>query len=408
MAAAEAVLGRIDDDYSSPQSEHTPASDAALVMWLDFLAATSKGDGVYEVFDWWKLKPDADHLVAASPELQRLADLAATGAVDLDDRLLAISRGNAVLAAALPLVPYGGSTTKNQGGTLAALCVKHRHLLYASKKKELLEECLRATDVTGGSPIDIELSRIAGSELEERASRCECDVDATWSVFGQAFRAVQSLLKKKERITTSVFRMRSERLFRVKLTGEHAIDQGGPFREILSTFVAELESSLLPLLIPTPNATAGTGNHRDCFLLHPRACDAQRNSKSDLHRQMLIFLGQLMGYSLRNSEFISLSLAPLVWKRIVGEPLTFADLQAIDDSVASSLLVLKHIDTDPETFDSIFVDLRFEFLSSDGTSQRFFSDSRVVRSKLIILVDQIFFFFFFFFFFGKFRFFFFN
>jgi len=163
--------------------------------------------------------------------------------------------------------------------------------------------------------------------------------------------------------------MRSERLFRVKLTGEHAIDQGGPFREILSTFVAELESSLLPLLLPTPNATTATGNHRDCFLLNPRACDAARNARCDLHRRMLVFLGQLMGYSLRNSEFMSLSLAPLIWKRIVGEPLTFADLQAVDESVASSLLVLKQIDVDPDTFENeIFPDLRFEFLSCDGVT----------------------------------------
>uniref|UniRef100_A0A7S3JQH8 Uncharacterized protein n=1 Tax=Aureoumbra lagunensis TaxID=44058 RepID=A0A7S3JQH8_9STRA len=376
-SAAEAVLKRIEAGYEKKLSAHSQASDAALVAWLDSVS-TSRGASTYDCFEWSKIKPEPDQLMAQSAELRSVAELAANGELDLDVRLLEISRLNSVLTSALPLVPYGEARMTAHTSTLAGLFVKHRHLLYAGKKKALLEECLRATDVHGGKPVDIELSRIGGSELEERASRDECDADATWSVFGQAYRAVCALMvtgssstttsgnKSPQRtINSSVFRMRSERLFRVKLKGEHAIDQGGPFREILSTLVAELESRLLPLLIPTPNNTSDAGQHRECFLLNPRACDVLRNPRHDLHRRMLVFLGQLMGYCLRNSEFMSLSLAPPVWKRLVGEQLTFDDLRSVDEAVASSLVTLKEIETAAE-FEAIFVDLRFEFLSSDG------------------------------------------
>ena len=43
------------------------------------------------------------------------------------------------------------------------------------------------------------------------------------------------------------------RAFRVNFSGEGSDDYGGPYREVFSHVCEELESDLLPLLIPIPN-----------------------------------------------------------------------------------------------------------------------------------------------------------
>lgn len=42
------------------------------------------------------------------------------------------------------------------------------------------------------------------------------------------------------------------------------------------------------------------------------------------------FLGKLMGLALRTANHLNLDLPSMVWKQILGVPVTFEDLDAID------------------------------------------------------------------------------
>jgi len=53
--------------------------------------------------------------------------------------------------------------------------------------------------------------------------------------------------------------------------GEAAIDVGGPYREAISQICTELQSSALPLLIPSPNQKNDSGQFREKWVLNPSA-----------------------------------------------------------------------------------------------------------------------------------------
>ena len=55
----------------------------------------------------------------------------------------------------------------------------------------------------------------------------------------------------------------------VKLIGEGADDAGGVFDDTITEMCVELTTGAVPLLVPTPNAVADSGCHRDRFLLNP-------------------------------------------------------------------------------------------------------------------------------------------
>jgi len=130
----------------------------------------------------------------------------------------------------------------------------------------------------------------------------------------------------------SRFRKRGK-LFTAIFVGEHSQDAGGPYRQTFSTMAQELETPSLPLLLPTPNGIGKIGRTRERWLLHPRAADA-----SATQRDMLGFVGKLMGFALRNEEFLPLSLAPLTWKALVGEtPLSLDDLAGVDQALVASM-----------------------------------------------------------------------
>ena len=58
------------------------------------------------------------------------------------------------------------------------------------------------------------------------------------------------------------------RVFRANFKGEHSIDAGGPYRELMENISRELCSSVLPVLAPTENQRHEHGNMRECFVLN--------------------------------------------------------------------------------------------------------------------------------------------
>jgi hypothetical protein len=111
------------------------------------------------------------------------------------------------------------------------------------------------------------------------------------------------------------------RTFKVDFVGENAADNGGPYRELFNEVVSELESDALDLLLPAPNrALGGSLPNQDKWVVNP-ACKKFDNFK---------WLGKLLGIALRCDVTLALNLPDTVWKRLVGRPVTFADVRAVD------------------------------------------------------------------------------
>jgi HECT-domain (ubiquitin-transferase) len=96
-------------------------------------------------------------------------------------------------------------------------------------------------------------------------------------------------------------------------------------------------------LIPTPNAKMNTGVNREMYVPNPKAT-------SSAETQMFEFLGKLFGIAIRNKENLNLSIASVVWKRIVGEEADASDLAAIDQNSVSYITLIR----DAKESDAIF------------------------------------------------------
>lgn len=366
----EKLLSDIDTQHADDTLLFaSPAGDAAIVEWLDRRSTTQTDEHLRKgnwSAAWISIKPTDDQLIAAPPAL-RLMNSQATSH-DVEARLAVIDRINRALERILPLMPWGLKMP------LAAAAARHRRLVYAAKKKALLDECVHATishDSANSNLANLELVR---QEIADRIERRECDEEGKWSTFGRAFRVLTESKK------LSYFR-KTGRLFRVQLRGEHALDDGGPYREMLSTFASELQSKTLPLLIQTPNAVADTGENRDRYIVRPGA------AANPTHRSMLEFFGRLMGFSLRNCEFLALSLAPVVWKILVDEPLDEVyDLASIDKYTTDALNVISSCTK--EEFDRSFTGLCFTYPSADNSEPNFLELVPDGANKEVMYADR--------------------
>ncbi|KAL1007751.1 hypothetical protein UPYG_G00091160 [Umbra pygmaea] len=135
------------------------------------------------------------------------------------------------------------------------------------------------------------------------------------------------------------------RAWKVKLVGEGADDAGGVFDDTITEMCQELETGVVGLLIPAPNASAEVGYNRDRFLLSPSACLEE-------HLLQFKFLGILMGVAIRTKKPLDLHLAPLVWKQLCCIPLTLDDLEEVDLLYVQTLNSILHIEDSGITEDN--------------------------------------------------------
>ncbi|XP_035991713.1 probable E3 ubiquitin-protein ligase HERC1 isoform X3 [Fundulus heteroclitus] len=135
------------------------------------------------------------------------------------------------------------------------------------------------------------------------------------------------------------------RAWKVKLVGEGADDAGGVFDDTITEMCQELETGVVDLLIPSPNASAEVGYNRDRFLFNPSAC-------LDEHMIQFKFLGILMGVAIRTKKPLDLHLAPLVWKQLCCIPLQLEDLEEVDLLYVQTLKSILHIEDSGITEDS--------------------------------------------------------
>ncbi|XP_018567016.1 probable E3 ubiquitin-protein ligase HERC1 [Anoplophora glabripennis] len=126
------------------------------------------------------------------------------------------------------------------------------------------------------------------------------------------------------------------RAWKVKLLGEGADDAGGVFDDTITEMCQEITTGVVPLLIPTPNAINDEGYNRDKYLLNPQLLSTQ-------NLNWFKFLGILFGVAIRTRKPLALSIAPLIWKLIVGEPVSIEDLEDTDCMYIQSLRSIRDI-----------------------------------------------------------------
>ncbi|KAG5885881.1 hypothetical protein JTB14_019144 [Gonioctena quinquepunctata] len=126
------------------------------------------------------------------------------------------------------------------------------------------------------------------------------------------------------------------RAWKVKLVGEGADDAGGVFDDTITEMCQEITTNVVPLLVPTPNALNDEGFNRDKYLLNPQLTSEQ-------NKKWFKFLGILFGVAIRTRKPLALPIAPIIWKLIVGEPVTIEDLEDTDCMYIQSLRCIRDI-----------------------------------------------------------------
>ena len=161
---------------------------------------------------------------------------------------------------------------------------------------------------------------------------------ATWAPLTIFWQLAKELLAEK----AELLRL-PHRAWKVQFTGEGVDDCGGGYSESVVEICEELQHpNLLQLLISTPNGKNTTGVNQDCFILNPGLL---QQANSEAHHRNFSFLGVLLGIAIRSGAPLSLSLAPTVWKQLVGVPLNVGDLAEIDCRCVPSLLYLRDMDS---------------------------------------------------------------
>lgn len=163
----------------------------------------------------------------------------------------------------------------------------------------------------------VSVDRHAAQSFKEKN---RVDTHATYTLFGQVFQQVNKIEPAKLRNNKQPLNM----LFR----GEYGDDVGGLFRETYTEISKEIESSVLPLFVLSPNGRNETGKNRDVFVPNP-------TSTTPICIEMYEFLGKLMGIAIRAQTPLMVNLADLFWKRLVGLEITFEDVVALDVELAT-------------------------------------------------------------------------
>ena len=137
--------------------------------------------------------------------------------------------------------------------------------------------------------------------------------------------------------------------WKVNFVGESGVDQGGLFRDSLTTLVTDLEEPHVQMLIPCWNNRKARGKvGRDKFVPNPAYTTAR-------HLELWCFVGKAMGIAIRIGNPIPLNLPSLVWKQLVGQPVGREDLRMIDDNIVEihdTLLAYRdHVASDRRVFD---------------------------------------------------------
>lgn len=252
---------------------------------------------------------------------------------------------------------------------------KIKHLIFFSTKQKLLTAALSATanaSYDGHSGLThLSLNRFRSFGLLQEG---RCDERGKYSIFGQVFRKTRG---------EDFFRCtKGGRAFKANFEGEASEDAGGPYRGCISFMADELQSCRLPLFLKCPNGKASVGMNRGKWIPSPAAT-------KPVHISMYEFLGKLFGLAIRTGTLMSMDLPSIMYKQLVNEQPTSADVLAHD---ILSFKILNEYDSlmkmgNTSAAQTVFEDFEqcFDLIGSDGKSYELFPGG----SKVAVTFNRI-------------------
>ena len=154
--------------------------------------------------------------------------------------------------------------------------------------------------------------------------------------------------------------------FSVLLRGEHVVGEGGPYRQFFADLSSEIQPAVYTpgsseddesLIIPSPNRLGDVKDYREYYVINPTKISTQ-----DL--ALYEYLGVLMGVCIRTNVHLTLDLATICWKQLVGEQITLQDLNEVDIGFVNRCKCI--LETDKEVFQDTIFD-SFAINLSDGS-----------------------------------------
>ncbi|CAD8078334.1 unnamed protein product [Paramecium sonneborni] len=194
-----------------------------------------------------------------------------------------------------------------------------RQLCMTPTKVDIVQRVLNKTSISRDSAPKINVERI---RLANRNGRTNQQDFLFTIAYEQMKNIPPTLLRPIKPQGTDPFLA-----FEVNFKGEDVQGESGPYRQFFADISKELQSSQL-LLYPSTNNQAKLGNHKDKFVLNPSA-------KSNYYLHLYEFLGVLMAIAIRTATHFSLDLPSIFWKQIVGEKITFDDIEQIDATMCN-------------------------------------------------------------------------
>jgi hypothetical protein len=243
----------------------------------------------------------------------------------------------------LPLI----SLDFTQPNTLQRLFLAVRGIIFAQMKATSFNEIISKTDNSARPSITIDRTKSMRA-----ADTGRVDNEGLFSIFGQ----ISRLLSQEDL-------RNSDRAFHVTFLGEGASDAGGPYNEVISNIADELQSKMLPLFVPVQNQVHAIGEYRDSWTVNPSAT-------GEGHMNMYLFLGKMMGVSIRTKNNLNFRFPPIFWKHLVMDEVTLHDLKSTDECCFQMLEILRNLSAHRITADNFSETFEGETMTTKDSSGR--------------------------------------
>ena len=296
---------------------------------------------------------DATEVEFASKELKSMASK------DVQPRINAFLSFNQNFLKVIPYVILDEEMIKEvtegksevQSDTLSVLFMISKSLAFKSTKYSYIKKIADSLPTSYNEP-DVQFNRRL---IMHKKDKGKVDHRGEWTMFGCAMKKLKDTNYESLRKASSNYKA-----WRAWFVGEGSADGGGPFRESLTNISREIQSMVLPLLIPTQNNKNDHGLYRDCWTINP-------SSNSPSHLEMYKFLGALIGMAFRSGHVIDIKLPPIFWKKFIGDPVNLDDLSGSDAYAVQAIRDLeKNKDQIPEDMFEDMMNLNFTTQLSNG------------------------------------------
>lgn len=253
--------------------------------------------------------------------------------MDIYSRVMTFQTINNSIESLIPIINLKNNDELSLGSSVR----KYSRYLFMSLKQPILDRAIKATAVSSGKglPINLKLDNMKSIESGELK---RMDPSVSQCCFVQAFRQLQN---KDADAFKYVFS--GDRVFQITFVAESGMDAGGVYREGMSRICEDLFSPNFNLLLICPNGQHDVHVNIDKYIPNPQ-------QTGPLALEMFEFVGKLMAISIRTKLYLPFEFPSIIWKKIVGEEVNFDDLMAIDTVTCRFIEALRNCEKD-EIFD---------------------------------------------------------